>query len=215
MNADFFFDTICPWCHVGKARFERAISLRPDLGLQIRWRPFILNPEMPPEGMDRKLYLERKFGGPTRVQRLFNSVRIAAKSEGIVFDFDRIQKSPNSLHSHRLIRFAEPFGCARQVVDAVFDGYFRLGRDIGMIEELITIGVECGLTEMDLAAYLYSDEDVALLMNENARAHRLGVTGVPCIILDDRYAVAGAQELDVILRLLDLARENEPEPVGS
>ena len=213
MQADFYFDTVCPWCHIGIARFERALMARAPIHMEINWRPFLLNPDMPPEGMDRKLYLDRKFGGSSRVQRLFSSVRQAGKLEGLTFEFDRIERTPNTLHSHRLIRFADRFDYGRQVVNMLFDSYFRMGRDIGQIEELITIGSEIGLPERELANYLYSDEDSALVINENARAHRIGVSGVPCVVFDNRFAVAGAQDMDVLLRLIDLARENEPEPV--
>lgn len=214
MFVDYIFDTICPWCYLGKVRLERALAERPQARVTVRWRPFMLDPEMPIGGMDRRAYLERKFGGPARVQRLNSAVVQAARSEGVTFHFDRITRTPNTLHSHRLIRFSTRYDRQAQAVEALFGAYFRHGRDIGAIEELIALGADLGLPEAELADYLYSEADVACVMNDNARAHRLGVNGVPCIILDNRFAVSGAQDLDVLLRMLDLAQENQLEPVS-
>ena len=214
MKAEFIFDTVCPWCYLGKVRFVRALRLRPDLRIQIRWTPFMLNPEMPLSGADRQSFMERKFGGPSRVQRLNNAVIEAGKAEGIKFNFDRMYRTPSSLHSHRFIKFAAQYGLQVPAIDMVFKGYFKEGVDIGQVEELIELGVELGMSEIELARYLYSDLDFATVLNDNARTHRLGVSGVPCVIIDDKYAISGAQETDVLLRLLDVAAENQFEQVS-
>ena len=106
MQLDVFSDTICPWCYVGKRRLERALKARPQQGLTIRWRAFQLNPGMPADGMDRRAYVEAKFGSPERAQAIYETVRSAGQSEGIAFAFERIRRTPNTLQSHRLIRFA-------------------------------------------------------------------------------------------------------------
>ncbi|MGE5506029.1 MAG: DsbA family oxidoreductase [Actinomycetota bacterium] len=211
MRIDFVFDTVCPWCYVGKRRFQRALALRPGARVSINWRPFLLNPDLPLDGVDRGTYLDRKFGGPARVGRIHAAVTAAGRAEGIEFAFDRIERTPNTLNSHRLVRFATTMGRDAEVVEALYAAYFCQGRDIGRIEELVTIGAECGLTDVDVADYLYSDADVSAVMNDNARAHRLGVNGVPCLIIDGNYALAGAQEPDILLRLIDIVRENEAE----
>ncbi|MBI5163336.1 MAG: DsbA family oxidoreductase [Magnetospirillum sp.] len=211
MRIDYVFDTVCPWCYVGKRRFERALGKRPNARVTIHWRPFLLNPDMPLEGSDRNSYLDRKFGGPARVQRIHGAVAAAGLIEGIEFAFDRIDRTPNTLHSHRLIRFANQHGRGNEAVEAVYRAYFCFGRDIGALEELVSIGTELGLPEADVADFLYSEADISAVMNENARAHRLGVNGVPCLILEGMYAVAGAQEPDILLRLIDIARESEAE----
>lgn len=211
MKIEYIFDTVCPWCYVGKRRFERALAMRPGTRADIRWRPFLLNPDIPLEGIDRRTYLDRKFGGPARVQRVHGAVAAAGEAEGIVFDFDRITRAPNTLNSHRMIRFAAGMGREAETVEALYRGYFCEGRDIGLIGELADIGADLGLPRQTLEAYLRSDADIAAVMNDNARAHRLGVNGVPCLILDGLYAVAGAQEPDVLLRLIDIAREADAE----
>lgn len=211
MRIEFIFDTVCPWCYVGKRRFERALAQRPGARVDIRWRPFLLNPDIPLDGIDRHAYLDRKFGGPARVQRVYAAVAAAGESEGITFAFDRIARAPNTLNSHRMIRFAGGLGREAETVEALYRGYFCEGRDIGDIRELTGIGEAVGLPVAKLESYLRSEADIALVMNDNARAHRLGVNGVPCLVLDGQYAVAGAQEPDVLLRLIDIARESEAE----
>lgn len=211
MKIEFIFDTVCPWCYVGKRRFERALALRPGTRANIHWRPFLLNPDIPLEGIDRRAYLDRKFGGPARVQRVHSAVAAAGEAEGIAFAFDRIIRTPNTLNSHRMIRFSAGLGREAETVEALYDGYFCQGRDIGIIAELVEIGEAVGLPPRQLEAYLKSDADIAAVLNDNARAHRLGVNGVPCLVLDGLYAVAGAQEPDVLLRLIDIARESEAE----
>lgn len=211
MRIEYIFDTICPWCYVGKRRFERALAARPGTRVSIHWRPFLLNPDLPLDGIDRRAYLDRKFGGPARVQRVHGAVAAAGESVGIQFDFDRILRTPNTLNSHRMIRFASCLGREAETVEAIYRAYFCEGRDIGRIDELVEIGAAAGLPPDALRPYLLSDADIAAVMNDNARAHRLGVNGVPCLVLDGRYAVAGAQEPDVLLRLIDVAREAEAE----
>ncbi len=215
MRIDYVFDTVCPWCYVGKRRFERALRSRPGARVEIAWRPFLLNPDIPVEGIDRDSYLDRKFGGPGRVQRMHGAVATAGRAEGIEFAFDRIRRTPNTVHSHRLIRFARQVGRESETVEAIYAAYFCRGRDIGAIDELVAIAGELGFAEADVAAFLYSDAEVTATMNDNARAHRLGVNGVPCVIIDGLYALAGAQEPDILLRLIDIARETEAEAVLS
>lgn len=215
MRIDLVFDTICPWCYIGKRRFERAMSLRPHVRADIRWRPFLLNPDMPPEGVDRGAYLDHKFGSQHRVQRVMGAVAAAGLAEGIEFRLDRIGRTPSTVDSHRLIRFADDSGAQAVVVEALCRAYFIDGRDIGDIETLTEIGVAAGLEQARLRAYLDSDADVAAIHSENARAHRLGVNGVPCFIFDERYAVSGAQETDILLRMIDLAHETAAEPALS
>lgn len=215
MRIEYVFDTVCPWCYVGKRRLERALAQRQESRVRIIWRPFLLNPDLSPEGIDRKLYLDRKFGGAARVQRVHGAVAAAGKSEGIEFDFESITRMPNSLNSHRLIRYAGSSGHEADVVEALYKAYFCQGMDIGNVEVLSDIGASTGLERSTLHTYLSSDADAIAVLNDNARAHRLGVNGVPCLILDGSYALAGAQEPDILLRLIDIVRESQPEAAFS
>jgi len=215
MKVEFIFDTVCPWCYVGKRRFERALADLRHARVTVLWRPFLLNPDLPLDGIDRGTYLDRKFGGAARVQRMHGAVTAAGRTEGIDFAFERITRTPNTLHSHRLIRFAGQIGRESDTVEAVYNAYFCQGLDIGDAGVLIDIGRRMGLDETELAIYLASDRDITQMMNDNARAHRLGVNGVPCLIVDGAYAMAGAHEPDILLRLIDIARETELEPALS
>jgi predicted DsbA family dithiol-disulfide isomerase len=211
VRIDYVFDTVCPWCYIGKRRFERALACRPHTRVAVRWRPFLLNPDLPLGGMDRTAYLDRKFGSHARVQRMHAAVAAAGLAEGIQFAFDRILRTPNTLHSHRLIRFAAQMGREADIVEAIYRAYFCQGRDIGSVGELVAVAAAAGLPRVAVADYLDSDTDVGALMNDNAGAHRLGVNGVPCVIIDNQYALAGAQEPEILLRLIDIAREGEAE----
>jgi len=131
MRIDIVFDTVCPWCFIGKHRLEQALALRPGVKAELRWRPFLLNPDLPPEGMDRDTYLERKFGSSYRIQRIQGAAQQAGESEGIAFAFERMSRTPNSIQSHRLIQWAGAYGSLQtDLVEAVFRAYFEEGRDI-------------------------------------------------------------------------------------
>ena len=91
MRIDVIFDSVCPWCYIGKRRLEKALALRPGLDSDITWRPFLLNPEMPPDGIERTLYLVRKFGSEARVRRVYGAIAEAGLSEEIDFAFDSIR----------------------------------------------------------------------------------------------------------------------------
>ncbi len=211
MQIEYVFDTVCPWCYVGKRRFERALAQRPNARITVLWRPFLLNPDLPAEGIDRQTYLERKFGGQARVQRVHAAVAAAGQMEGIVFDFDAITRTPNTLASHRLIRFAAAEGRENDTVEALYQAYFCRGQDIGSLAVLGGLADELGLAPDKALAYLRSDIDTSTVLSDNARAHRLGVNGVPCLVIDGNYALAGAQEPDILLRLIDIVRESEAE----
>ena len=210
MRLDIVVDTICPWCFIGKRRLEEAMEGITGETVEIHWRPFLLNPDMPDGGMDRQTYLSTKFGGEHRAERVYDSIRRAGLGNGIDFAFDKIQRTPNSIDSHRLIRFAEKNAtqdACEAMMERLFEAYFLEGQDIGDLAVLTEIGVAAGLDREMLSAYLATDEDRAEIYRENAEAHRLGVTGVPCFVLDEKYAIAGAQEPEVLRRMFQTAAE--------
>ena len=214
MKIEFIFDTTCPWCYMGKVRLARALRARPQITAAIRWTSFLLNPQMPLDGVPRQAYLERKLGGPARVQRLANAVQAVCQAEKVPLNLSRQLVAPNTVHSHRFIKFASGYGLAVPAVDTIFQAYFNYGVDIGDVDELLELGEDLDLPEIPLAQYLYSDQDVAAVLSDNARAHRLGVGGVPCVIFNDRFAITGAQETDILIHMLDLALENHDEKVS-
>jgi predicted DsbA family dithiol-disulfide isomerase len=209
MYLDVFSDTICPWCYVGKRRLERALKARPMPGLRVRWRAFQLNPNMPAEGMDRRAYIEAKFGGPERARAIYETVRTAGAGEGIDFAFDRIQRTPSTLQSHRLVRFAAAVDRQDATLEAVFRAYFIAGRNIGDRAVLAAIAAEAGLDREEAASYLAGEAETDTVMGEDALARRAGINGVPCFIFNGRFALSGAQEPEAFFQLFDLAREDE------
>ncbi len=207
MQIDFIFDAVCPWCYIGKRRLEAALRLRPHLSVTPRWRPFLLNPEIPPEGIDRTAYLVNKFGSEARVSRVYGAIAKAGQSAEIDFEFDRIRQTPNTVNAHRMVRFAERSGRANEAVEALFLNYFVNGKNIGENDILIDIGKNLGLDDEALEAYLRGDRDAAFIYEENARAHRLGINGVPSFIFNTKMAISGAQDAEILARILDAAQE--------
>ncbi|MAF95424.1 MAG: disulfide bond formation protein DsbA [Rhodospirillaceae bacterium] len=209
MEIDIIFDTVCPWCYIGKRRLEMALSMRPQIRVKPNWRPFLLNPEMPPEGIDRTAYLVKKFGSESRVSRIYGAIGEAGQSVEIDFAFDRIGKTPNSVDSHRLVRFAHKRGLADEVAEALFVEFFINGRDIGDLRVLTEIGAANGLDAREVEAYLDTDADVSTIHDENVRAHRLGINGVPSFAFNGKFVISGAQEPQVLARMLDAALATE------
>jgi predicted DsbA family dithiol-disulfide isomerase len=209
MNLDIFSDTICPWCYVGKRRLERALQARPQPDLSVRWRAFQLNPAMPAEGMERKAYIERKFGGADRARAIYDNVRRAGDGEGIAFDFEAIRRTPNTVQSHRLVRYASVQGRQDETVEALFRAYFVEGRDIGDAAVLSDLATGAGLERAAVADYLAGNADTDAVLAEDVFARRQGLNGVPCFIFGGRFALSGAQEPEVFFQMFDLAREHE------
>jgi predicted DsbA family dithiol-disulfide isomerase len=207
MRLDIFSDTICPWCYIGKRRLARALAARPQAELAMRWRAFQLNPGMPADGMARDRYIEAKFGSPERARRIYDAVIAVGQSEGIDFDFDAIQRTPNTLQAHRLLRKAAQVGCQDEMLEGLFLAYFTEGRDIGDREVLAEIATGAGLP--DAERFLDGSEGVQEVRAEDALARRQGINGVPCFIFNSRFLLSGAQEPESFFQLFDLAREDE------
>jgi predicted DsbA family dithiol-disulfide isomerase len=198
-------DLVCPWCYLGIRRLFRTLLRRPDLLVDITWRPFLLNPDMPRAGMSRADYVMRKFGGEERARRLYSSITDLGRAEGLMFRFDRIRRTPSSVDAHRLVRWAARYGRADEVVEAIFAAHFADGRDIGDPAVLAAIAASCGLRPMAARGFLASDSEVDGVHGDNLRAHRLGINGVPCFVVSGSHAISGAQEPEVIECLLDVA----------
>ena len=205
LQIEVVFDLVCPWCYLGVHRLRRTLRGRPDLGADLLWRPFLLNPDIAPGGVSRHDYMLRKFGGEERARRLHATIADLGRVEGLRFAFDRIRRMPPSLDAHRLVRFADRQGLADAAVHALFEAYFCQGHDIGDQAVLAAIaeglGLEAGATRRFLAGQLEAEGVHA----DNLRAHRLGINGVPCFVVQGRHAIAGAQEPEVLERLLDVA----------
>jgi predicted DsbA family dithiol-disulfide isomerase len=214
MKIDIIVDTVCPWCYVGKKRFEKALSIRPQPDIEVGWRAFQLNPRMPMEGMDRRDYVAEKFGGMDRARAIHISLAQAGAEEGIEFNFNSIERTPNTIHSHRLVRHAAEHGFQTPVISAIFDAYFLEGKDIGEPEILADIAEIAGLDRDRTIRFLESDTDTETILDEDELARRLGVNGVPCFIMNRKYAVSGAQSAEVLVQVFDLANQDETQALS-
>ena len=221
LQIDIYSDTICPWCYIGKRRLERALAQRPELESEVRWRAFQLNPDMPPEGIDRQRYLETKFGGTAGARQVYARVEAAGSGEDIPFAFDAIPRTPNTVDSHRLILWAagQPGG-QDAVVESLFRAYFLDGRDIGDREVLVAVAAAAGHDANGVRAFLASDEGATEVREEDLQGRQSGIQGVPLFVLGRRYALSGAQPPEVFLEVLDriaaedASAESPPGPAG-
>lgn len=193
VKLDILSDPICPWCYIGKTHLDKALAEVPDHPFVIEWHPFQLNPDMPREGMDRREYLERKFGGKEGAVKAYAPVVEHAEKAGLTINFEAMQRTPNTLDAHRLIHWAGIEGKQTQVVDALFQAYFVDAKDIGDHAVLAEIAQEAGM-EADVAARLLEgDSDVQEIRDRDAHSRNMGVSSVPTFIVANQHAVPGAQ----------------------
>ncbi len=206
MRIDIFSDVICPWCFIGKRRLERALRDRPQGDVEIHWRAFQLNPDMPVQGMDRQTYLQTKFGGPERAAQIYETIRQNGAKEGIDFQFEKIGTTPNTGRAHRLVRYGSERGVSGALVERVFTGYFYNGENVGDTEVLATMAADVGLDREETIAFLDGNDGVADVLAESRFAYENGINGVPCFIFDRHYALAGAQEPEAFYPLFELVQ---------
>lgn len=193
ITLDILSDPICPWCYIGWSNLARAMEARPNHPFTIQWHPFQLNPDMPADGMDRRAYLEGKFGGKDAAVKAYAPVAVKAEEAGLVINLERIKRTPNTLNAHRLIHWAGVEGRQTPTVLALFRAYFVDGLDIGDVVTLLDIAESVGL-ERDMIAKLYdSGADAEEIVARDAHARSRGVTAVPTFIVASQHAVPGAQ----------------------
>ena len=203
IEVDFVADLACPWCFLGLVRLDRARALRPDFPLRVRWRPFLLNPEMPADGMDRATYVRRKFGD--NAQEIYRRIEEGARADGVAFAFDRMPRTPNTTLAHRLILLAEEQGAADAVIRALFRALFQEGRDVGRPEVLEAVAEQAGLDRDAVAKFLSSDRLERDVLAAHQQAERVGIRGVPVFIVEREHAITGAQPPEILADLLDVA----------
>ncbi|KIC27344.1 DsbA family oxidoreductase [Leisingera sp. ANG-M6] len=193
VKLDILSDPICPWCYIGKTHLDKALAEVPDHPFVIEWHPFQLNPDMPREGMDRREYLERKFGGKEGAVKAYAPVVEHAEKAGLTINFEAMQRTPNTLDAHRLIHWAGVEGKQTKVVDGLFKAYFVDAKDIGNHAVLAQVAQEAGM-EADVAARLLEgDSDVQAIRDRDAHSRKMGVSSVPTFIVANQHAVPGAQ----------------------
>lgn len=194
ITIDVISDVICPWCFLGKRRLDKALSLIPELEVEVVYRPFFLDPSIPPEGLDRHKYMADKFG-EERLKTIHDPLIKAGKEDGVPYQFDKITRTPNTLDAHRLIRWAKVAERQMDIVESLFVAYWRDGKDVGDHAVLNAMAKSIGL---DVALDLASDKDKNEVMQEVARAQQMGISGVPTFIINQKYGISGAQSAEML-----------------
>lgn len=200
INVDVVSDVVCPWCFIGQKRLDKAIAAVGDVDVHVSWRPFQLDPTIPPEGRDRREYMLGKFGSEDRIRDIHARIGPLGEAEGIAFAFDAIKIAPNTLDAHRLIRWAGAIGedMQNRLVRRLFQLNFEQGANIGDHEVLVDAAREVGMDASVVETLLETDSDIEAVKTEIATASRMGVTGVPCFLIEGKYAVMGAQDAETL-----------------
>ncbi|MEL6959322.1 MAG: DsbA family oxidoreductase [Pseudomonadota bacterium] len=202
VKLDILSDPICPWCYIGKTNLDRALEQVGDHPFTIEWHPFQLNPDMPSDGMDRRAYLEGKFGGKEGAVRAYAPVVEMAEKVGLKIDFEGMKRTPNTLDAHRLIHWAGIEGRQTFVVQRLFEAYFRDARDIGDPEVLCDIADSCEMDAAMVGKLLASDADAEDIRKRDAHSREMGVQSVPTFIVANQHAVPGAQPTEMWVKVI-------------
>lgn len=206
---DIFSDVICPWCFIGKHRLENALkkfsSEQPQVSISVRWLPYFLNPDTPIEGAPYRSFLEKKFGGPDRVDAIMERLAEVSRNTGLELSFEKIKLRANTLKAHRLIHHFQQRGDANALVERIFSAHFQRGENIGDTEMLVQIAVECGDDIEAVKAYLASSENAGVVTAQALQAQEAGIGGVPFFIFNGRLAASGAQPPEVFLEIMHQA----------
>jgi len=202
---DVVSDVVCPWCYIGKRRLEQAIALKPEIAVDVRFRPYFLNPWVPREGMSREDYLITKFGSVENYNKNGDRIVAAAESAGLTYAREKIKRQPNTLDCHRLIYWATQNGNGGRMKQRLMELYFTEGGDLSDREVLVKAAADCGLDAEDARARLASDQDVERIEAEALSAKEAGIDGLPCFIFGGIFAVSGAQSPEVLAQAMERA----------
>ncbi|MDI3471512.1 MAG: 2-hydroxychromene-2-carboxylate isomerase/DsbA-like thioredoxin domain [Pseudolabrys sp.] len=207
VRIDIVSDIVCPWCFIGKRRLEKAIAMKPDIPVELHWRPYFLNDWIPREGISREQYLTTKFGGVDRYTAIAQRVAAAAREEGLTYAMDKISRQPNTTDAHRLIRWAESIGKAAEMKQTLMNLYFTEGADLTDRAVLANAAAAVGLDRAKVEAALASDKSVAQIEREAEAAKEAGIQGVPMFIFGGRFAVSGAQSPEYLAEAIERAAQ--------
>jgi predicted DsbA family dithiol-disulfide isomerase len=208
VRIDVVSDVVCPWCFIGKHRLEQALKLKPDIAVEVHWRPYFLNDWIPREGISREEYLTTKFGSPERYKGIAQRVGAAAAAEGLLYASYKMKRQPNTTDCHRLIRWAEAIGKAPEMKQKLMDLYFTQGADLTDREVLVQAAADVGLSADEVRAALATDDGIAQIEGESQSAKQAGIEGVPCFIFNGKFAVSGAQSPEYLAQAIARAAED-------
>jgi predicted DsbA family dithiol-disulfide isomerase len=205
-------DVVCPWCYIGKRRLEKALSQFPD-AVTVTYRAYQLDPSPLPASVPLKPAMSAKFGGPARAEQMFTHVTEVAAADGLTLDFDRAVLA-NTFDSHRLIAWAADQGRQADMLDTVQHAHFSEGIDIGSHAELAVLAERIGLDRAAAVSHLESEAGADAVRRDLSEASELGVTSVPTFVIDDKYAIQGAQEPSVLLSALEEVARRQAVDAG-
>ena len=208
VRIDVVSDIVCPWCFIGKKRLEKALTMTPDIPVEVHFRPYFLNDWIPLEGMSREQYLTTKFGSPEKYKGIAQRVGMAAASEGLVYASEKMSRQPNTRDAHRLIRWAQAIGKGAEMKQRLMDLYFTEGADLSDANVLVQAAADVGLDAGQVKADLASDKDVADIEAEVQMAKDAGIQGVPMFIFGGKFAVSGAQSPEYLAQAIARAAED-------
>jgi predicted DsbA family dithiol-disulfide isomerase len=211
LTIDVVSDVVCPWCFIGKSRLEKALALKPDIPVEVRFHPYFLNPWVPREGISREQYLTTKFGSPERYKSIAGRVAQAAADEGLTYAVDKMTRQPNTLDCHRLILWAESSGKAGAMKQRLMELYFTEGADLSDREVLVKAAADVGLDAAKVREMLASDVDIARVEQAATTAKEAGIDGVPTFILGGVAAVTGAQSPEVLASAIEQVANNREQ----
>ncbi len=208
VTIDVVSDVVCPWCFIGKRRLEKALALKPDIPVEVRYHPYFLNPWVPREGMARDEYLTTKFGSPERYKSIAERVSGAAAAEGLTYAVDKMKRQPNTLDCHRLILWAQPSGKSAEMKQKLMDLYFTEGADLSDREVLVKAATAVGMDGAQVREMLASDADVDTVEAAASSAKDAGIDGVPTFIIGGVAAISGAQDPKVLANAIEQIANN-------
>jgi predicted DsbA family dithiol-disulfide isomerase len=215
LTIDVVSDVVCPWCFIGKRRLEKAIALKPDIAVKVRYRPYFLNPWVPRAGISREEYLTTKFGSVDRYKANAQRIVMAAREEGLAYNMDAIARQPNTTDCHRLILWSGEIGDPARMKQRLMDLYFTEGADLSDPEVLVGAARDCGMDAGEVRRWLASDKDVAEVEAEAEAAKNAGIDGVPCFILGGVFAVSGAQSPEYLADAIERAAAERITPAAA
>jgi predicted DsbA family dithiol-disulfide isomerase len=203
VRIDVVSDVVCPWCFIGKHRLEAALKLKPDIAVEVHYRPYFLNDWIPRDGMSREEYLTTKFGSVERYKGIAQRVGAAAAAEGLVYDASKMKRQPNTVDCHRLIHWAGAVGKAPEMKQKLMDLYFTEGADLTLRDTLVQAATDVGLNADTVRADLATDKDEDVIEQQSQEAKQAGIEGVPCFIFGGKFAVSGAQAPEYLAEAIE------------
>ena len=202
MQIEIFSDVICPWCFIGKKRLDSVLATELGDGVELRWRPYLLYPNLPSEGIDRGELLRQRYGDRADRGKVPERIRVEAEGEGITLRFDLIQRTPNTLMAHQLLEFAHQQGKQHELAERLFQAYFCEGQDVGDLAVLGELAQDCAMDGDAAADYVSSGLALNEVKTQLARAPELGVSGVPGYYLASAFLLPGAQAADTMSQII-------------